>query len=247
MSAAAFIKILDTVDSTNNYAMAKVRAGMARHGHAYAAMEQTAGKGQRGKRWHAAAGQNIAMSLLLKTDTLKVEQQFYLSMAVSLGVWDFFKKFARTEVKIKWPNDLYWRDRKAGGILIETAFKGNSWKWAVVGIGININQLRFHPSLPNPVSLQQITGRDYDIITMINELYQMVMLRADGLLSGAVQTDALHREYISQLYRLDEKVKLKKGAMVFKTTLKGVSPQGQLITADTIDRQFDFGEVEWVI
>jgi BirA family biotin operon repressor/biotin-[acetyl-CoA-carboxylase] ligase len=210
-------------------------------------MEQTAGKGQRGKRWHAAAGQNIAMSLLLKTDSLKVEQQFYLSMAVSLGVLDFFKKFARTEVKIKWPNDLYWRDRKAGGILIETAFKGNNWKWAVAGIGININQLRFHPTLPNPVSLQQITGRNYDIITMINELYHLVMMRADGLLSGAVQTDALYQEYISQLYRLDEKVKLKKGTMVFKTTLKGVSPQGQLITADTIDRQFDFGEVEWVI
>ena len=247
MSAAAFIKILDTVDSTNNYAMAKVRAGLARHAHAFAALEQTAGKGQRGKRWHAATGQNIAMSLLLKTDTLKVEQQFYLSMAVSLGVGDFFKKYARTEVKIKWPNDLYWRDRKAGGILIETAFKGNIWKWAVVGIGININQQRFHPSLPNPVSLQQITGRNYDIITMVEELYHMVMLRTEVLLNGSVDTDVLHKEYTGHMYQLHEKVKLKKGTIVFKTTINGVSAQGQLLTADTIERHFDFGEIEWVI
>jgi BirA family biotin operon repressor/biotin-[acetyl-CoA-carboxylase] ligase len=245
MSAAAFIKILDTVDSTNNYAMAKVRAGMARHGQAFAARAQTAGKGQRGKHWQAAPGQNIAISLLLKTDTLKVEQQFLLSMAVSLGVVDFFKKFVPAEVKIKWPNDLYWRDRKAGGILIETVFKGNSWKWAVVGIGININQIRFHHSLPNPVSLQQITGREYNVPAVTEELYDKVMYRFDELLT--LSADDLQQEYSSNLYQLNETVTLKKGNVVFKTTLKGVSPQGQLLTADKMERHFDFGEVEWVL
>ena len=245
MSAAGFIKILDTVDSTNNYAMAKVRAGMAKHAQAFAAREQTAGKGQRGKHWHAAPGQNIAMSLLLKTDTLKVEQQFLLSMAVSLGVLDFFKKFVPEEVKIKWPNDLYWRDRKAGGILIETAFKGNNWKWAVAGIGININQIRFHHSLPNPVSLQQITGREYDVPVMITALYEKIMERVDTLLSFSA--DDLQQEYCNNLYQLNETITLKKGNVVFKTTLKGVSVQGQLLTADKMERHFDFGEVEWVL
>jgi BirA family biotin operon repressor/biotin-[acetyl-CoA-carboxylase] ligase len=245
MSTAAFIKILDTVDSTNNYAMAKVRAGLARHGHAFAAREQTAGKGQRGKSWQTAAGQNIAMSLLLKVDKLKVEQQFCLSMAVSLGVHTFFKKYAGNEIKIKWPNDLYWRDRKAGGILIENAFKGNTWKWAVVGIGININQRSFHRSLPNPISLQQITGRTYEVMDMVNDLYDCVMHQTDQLLVRPV--DDLLDEYNSKLYCLNETITLKKGNVVFKTTIKGVSAQGQLLTADKMDRQFDFGEVEWVL
>jgi BirA family transcriptional regulator, biotin operon repressor / biotin---[acetyl-CoA-carboxylase] ligase len=245
MSSAAFIKILDTVDSTNNYAMAKVRAGMARHGQAFAAKEQTAGKGQRGKSWQSAPGQNIAMSLLLKADRLKVEQQFSLSMAVSLGVLEFFKKYAGEEIKIKWPNDLYWRDRKAGGILIETVFKGNNWKWAVVGIGININQLRFHRLLPNPVSLQQITGRQYDVMEMAGELYSMVMHQVDQLFTRPL--DDLQEAYNRELYRRNETITLKKGAMVFKTTLEGVSALGQLLTADKMERQFDFGEVEWVV
>lgn len=245
MSTAAFIKILDTVDSTNNYAMAKVRAGLARHGLAFAAKEQTAGKGQRGKSWQMAPGQNIALSLLLKADKLKVEQQFCLSMAVSLGVLTFFKKYAGDEIKIKWPNDLYWRDRKAGGILIETVFKGNSWKWAVVGIGININQQRFHKSLPNPVSLQQITGRQYEVMEMVEELYHCVMDQVNLLYRRSA--DDLAEEYCTHLYKLNETVKLKKGNVVFKTTVQGVSPLGQLLTTDKMDRQFDFGEVEWVL
>jgi BirA family biotin operon repressor/biotin-[acetyl-CoA-carboxylase] ligase len=245
MSSTAFIKILDTVDSTNNYAMAKLRAGMARHGQAFAAKEQTAGKGQRGKTWQTAPGQNIAMSLLLKADKLKVEQQFCLSMAVSLGVLAFFKKYAGNETKIKWPNDLYWRDRKAGGILIETVFKGNNWKWAIVGIGININQLRFHRSLPNPISLQQITGREYDVTEMIKELYGFVMQEFEKLFSLSVN-DVVD-EYNRHLYMLNQTVTLKKGNVVFKTTVQGVSALGQLLTADKMERQFDFGEVEWII
>jgi BirA family transcriptional regulator, biotin operon repressor / biotin---[acetyl-CoA-carboxylase] ligase len=244
MSSAAFIKILDTVDSTNNYAMAKVRAGMARHGLAFAAKEQTAGKGQRGKIWQSAPGQNIAMSLLLKADRLKVEQQFCLSMAVSLGVLEFLKKYLGEEIKIKWPNDLYWRDRKAGGILIETVFKGNNWKWAVVGIGININQLKFHRSLPNPVSLQQITGRQYDVIEMAGELYDAVMHQVEQMYTRSA--NSLLKEYTRHLYQLNQMVTLKKGSMVFKTTVQGVSVLGQLLTIDKMERQFDFGEVEWV-
>jgi BirA family biotin operon repressor/biotin-[acetyl-CoA-carboxylase] ligase len=73
------------------------------------------------------------------------------------------------------------------------------------------------------------------------------MLRTEALLNGSVDTDTLHEEYTKHMYQLHEKVKLKKGAMVFKTTIKGVSAQGHLLTADSIERHFDFGEIEWVI
>jgi len=245
MPDASFFKILDSVDSTNNYAMARVREGLARHGMAFVAKEQTAGKGQRGKSWQMQPGQNIAMSLVLKTEKLRADQQFYLSMLVALAANDFLKKYAGKETAIKWPNDLYWRDRKAGGILIETVFKGTGWKWAVVGIGININQTRFHKSLPNPVSLQQITGREYDVIELAAVLYELVMKRITTM--TIIPTEKTAKEYNKRLYKLNETVKLKKGSAVFKTTIKSVSLQGQLHTVDVMERQFDFGEVQWII
>src|ERR1700710_2944678 len=110
MPTLTFFKVLDSVDSTNNYAMAMVRAGTAKHGMAFAAKEQTAGKGQRGKTWQAQPGQNIAISLILNTEMLRADEQFYLSMLVALGANDFLKKYAENETFIKWPNDLYWRD-----------------------------------------------------------------------------------------------------------------------------------------
>jgi BirA family transcriptional regulator, biotin operon repressor / biotin---[acetyl-CoA-carboxylase] ligase len=245
MRSASFFKILDSVDSTNNYAMARVREGLAKHGMAFVAKEQTAGKGQRGKSWQMQPGTSIAMSLVLKTDKLRPDQQFYLSMLVALAANDFFKKYAGKETSIKWPNDLYWRDRKAGGILIETVFKGSKWQWAVVGIGININQSRFNKALPNPVSLHQITNKDYDAIALAEELYEIIMKRVETIAETPV--DKIKREYNRHLYKLNEAVKLKKASAVFKTIIKGVSLQGQLHTFDTMDRQFDFGEVEWIL
>jgi len=245
MAANRFFKILDSVDSTNNYAMALVREGMATHGMAIIAKEQTAGKGQRGKNWQTEPGQNIAISLILNTDHCRTDQQFFVSMLVALGACDFLKSFAPGEITIKWPNDLYWRDRKAGGILIETVFKGNNWNWAIVGIGININQTNFDPDLPNPVSLQQITHTAYDAVEMAKLLYDAVMKRV-VMLQNKPANEIL-AEYNQHLYKLNEKVKLKKGNAVFETTIKGVTLQGHLQTMDTIERQFDFGEVGWII
>ena len=131
---------LQSVDSTNNYAMAQVHAGLARHGMAIFAREQYAGRGQRGRTWVAAPGDNITMSVVLEPHFLSLSQQFQLSAALSLAIHDFLQSFTLTPFYIKWPNDLYWGDRKAAGILIESILKGDKWAFAVAGIGININQ-----------------------------------------------------------------------------------------------------------
>ncbi len=245
MQTGSFFKILDRVDSTNNYAMAKVREGMATHGMAFIAKEQTAGKGQRGKSWQMQPGQNIAMSIVLNTAMLRADEQFYLNMLVALAAHDFIKSYSVKDTAIKWPNDLYWRDRKAGGILIETVFKGARWKWAVVGIGFNINQTIFDQSLPNPVSIKKITGEAYDIIELSKALYGFLMKRLASI--GVESPAKVLEEYNRHLYKLGKTVKLKKANAVFKTTIKKVSIGGQLHTMDTMERQFDFGEVEWII
>ena len=245
MPTAGFFNVLDRVDSTNNYAMEQVHAGLATHGMAWLAREQTAGKGQRGKNWAAEPGKNIAISIVLQPAQIKTSQQFYLSATVAMACFDFFSAYAGDQVKIKWPNDLYWCDRKAGGVLIETIYHGREWKWAVAGIGININQDNFAKELQNPVSLKQITGNNYDEVELAKELHERIIKKVNGLNSSNLNN--VLNNYNQQLYKLNEKVKLRKENMVFETTVRSVNGSGQLITTDTIERQFDFGEVEWLM
>ena len=113
--------IIPKVDSSNNYAMAQAQSGGAEHGTVYFACEQSAGKGQRGKTWISRPNENVIISAIIQPDSLLLDHQFQLSVAMALACYDFFKTFASEEfTRIKWPNDLYWQDRKAGGILIES-------------------------------------------------------------------------------------------------------------------------------
>ena len=245
MPAAVFFNVLDRVDSTNNYAMQQVHAGLATHGMAWFAKEQTAGRGQRGKNWESVAGKNIALSIALQPDQLKTFNQFHLSAAIAKAIFDFFSQYAGEKTTIKWPNDLYWCDRKAGGILIETIYQGKEWKWAVAGIGININQDDFAEGLINPVSLKQVTGKSYDVVELARELHKKVMTGIDQLKNTG--SGNLLSTYNRHLYKRNEKVRLRKNNILFETTINSVNETGQLITIDTIERAFDFGEVEWLI
>ncbi len=237
--------VLNTVDSTNNYAMAKVHAGLSKHGNAYFSSHQTAGKGQRGKHWETSFKENIALSIVLELPNLNAAQQFQLSVAVALGCFDFFSKYAGFETTIKWPNDIFWRDRKAGGVLIENIFHGKDWKFSVVGIGINVNQLQFNTTLKNAVSLYQIIGKKLDVVALAKELHVSVLKRVNRLeKNGFIE---MLKVYNQLLFCLNKKVKLKKDTIVFKTQIVGVTEHGKLITTDTIERQFDFGEVVWVL
>lgn len=169
---------LSTVDSTNIYAMKQIQEQMAVSGSCYRADFQTHGKGQHGRNWESSLGQNLLCSYILELKTLKSEQnwgpkdQIGFSAAVALGVHAFFSKIAGEETKIKKPNDIYWRDRKAGGILIENILRGEAWTWSVIGIGCNINQTQFSSDAPNPVSLKQITGKHGEITSLQNALTQ---------------------------------------------------------------------------
>lgn len=235
--------ILPVIDSTNNYAMGQATAGKAGHGTVYFALEQTAGKGQRGKTWITTPGENIMMSVVIDPHPLKTSQQFLLSAAIALGCYDFFKNYAGDETSIKWPNDIYWRDRKAAGILIESRVASLDWQWSIAGMGININQTQFDPAALRPVSLKQITGKTYDINALARELCTSLQNRYQAI----NYPTQLLADYQQALYKLHQPVKLKKGASVFETSIQGVTPAGQLITRDTLERHFDVGEVEWVI
>jgi BirA family biotin operon repressor/biotin-[acetyl-CoA-carboxylase] ligase len=167
---------LPSIDSTNIYAMEQIKAGKAISGSCYNTPFQTHGKGQHGRVWESEKGQNLLCSYVLELKSLNPaknwgpEDQKGLSAAVAIGAKAFFGANAGDETLIKLPNDIYWRDRKAGGILIENSLRGSEWTWAVIGIGFNINQTSFSPDAPNPVSLRQITGRQWEIARLQTEL-----------------------------------------------------------------------------
>ena len=164
------------IDSTNMYAMEQIHAQKALSGSVYQTDFQTNGKGQHGRIWESHRGENLLCTYVLELNALKQgknwvpSEQLGLSAAVALGTQAFFMEFAGEETKIKKPNDIYWRDRKAGGILIENIVRGTDWTWTVIGIGLNINQTQFSNEAGNPVSLKQITGKDWDIKTMQKKL-----------------------------------------------------------------------------
>jgi BirA family transcriptional regulator, biotin operon repressor / biotin---[acetyl-CoA-carboxylase] ligase len=240
---AAFA-VFDSLDSTNNYAMGEAQRGLAEHGNVYMALEQTAGKGRRNKRWISHKAMNITLSITVDTSTLPLSAQFSLSMAIALACRDFFSRYAGGVTCIKWPNDIYFNDNKAGGILIENIISGNKWQWAIAGIGINVNQLFFTDETLKATSLRLITRKEYDIIKLAKELHKEVMDRIDSLKGASPQE--LSEEYNAVLYKKDQKVRLKKGTMAFETTIQGVTVDGQLLTNDTMERSFGFDEVEWV-
>ena len=237
--------ILDSVDSTNNYAMGMVRQGLWKHGNACFALEQTAGKGRRGREWKSSNNENIILSLVVNPGFLKLYQQFYLSLITSLSCHELFSMYAKDSVKIKWPNDIYWNDRKAAGILIENVIKGNQWQWSIVGIGMNINQNSFDSELLRPVSLKQITGLEFNVVDLAKELYSLFFKYYDQLLNDSIE--GLLEKYNRHLYGRNEIVKLRFERQIFETEIRGVSGDGALLTYDVMDRKFEFDQVEWLI
>jgi len=235
---------INTIASTNNYAMELVHKGLAQHGTAIFAHEQTKGKGQRGRQWHSAKDENIILSVVINTSGLQLSHQFLLSMSVALAAHDFFITYAGNESSVKWPNDLYWRDRKAGGILIETVVSGFNWQWAIAGIGININQTSFDEEVTNAVSLKQITGKHFDPLLLANELCNYLDKRYRQLLTSS--PGAITEAYNEILYKRGEKVSLKKNNIIFECVVKGVNEYGNLITTSATEELFNVGEIQWI-
>ena len=177
---APFIE-LSTIDSTNIYAMDQIKLGLAKSGSCYTADFQTNGKGQHGRVWESSKGQNLLCSYILELNTLDAlknwtpTDQIGFSASIALGARAFFAAFAGSETKIKKPNDIYFSDRKAGGILIENLVRGKEWTWTVIGIGMNINQSSFSSAAvnsvsSNPISLQEITNKIWDLKQMQQHL-----------------------------------------------------------------------------
>jgi BirA family transcriptional regulator, biotin operon repressor / biotin---[acetyl-CoA-carboxylase] ligase len=244
---------LQSIDSTNNYALTRVHAGLAPHGTAFFAHEQVAGKGQRGRAWKAEKDSSIITSVVIDPRPLLLANQFHLSACVAFSACEWLESYTGDDTKIKWPNDIYWQDRKAGGILIENIIagisfnekQGSGWQWAIAGIGININQERFPEGLGNPVSLRQITGRQNNPVTLVKGLYEHINKNWNMLVTDGFEN--IYSSYLQRLYKKDLVVKLKKGSRIFEATIRKVSTDGLLVVQHAMEEEFRTGDVEWIL
>lgn len=242
-----FIHIKET-PSTNTYAMRLATALPS--GTVVYTYVQTAGRGQRGNSWESEPGKNLSFSQIVRDIAVAPAQQFYLSEAVSLAVAEFLGQYTG-EISIKWPNDIYWRDLKICGILIELTLQGGKITAAVIGVGLNVNQTTFRSPAPNPVSLAQITGREIELDAALRQVCGLIERYTDFSAFTTQDFAKLHQRYLSLLYRRDgrpHRFSLPDGTQL-DATIIDVLPDGTLcleLPDGTVGR-YAFKEVAFVI
>jgi BirA family biotin operon repressor/biotin-[acetyl-CoA-carboxylase] ligase len=200
---------------------------------------QTAGRGCGTNTWESERGKNLLFSILIHPTQVKATCQFHISMAVSLAICEALGQYIGN-LSIKWPNDIYWRNGKICGILIENTLKGNTIKDSIIGVGLNVNQRTFHSDAPNPVSLWQITGQETDREQLLKDILRC--------LEHYLYQD-IKAQYRSLLYRRQgfHPYADKDGA--FMAEIVNVEDDGHLLLCDDsgYDRRYAFKEVAFVI
>lgn len=233
----------DILPSTNDEAAAPQYV----EGDIILAQCQTAGRGQRGHTWESREGENLTLSLLLEPLFLPPSEQFLISECVALGVCDALMHYG-IEAQIKWTNDIYVGDEKLAGILIEHKLQGSALARTVAGIGLNVNQKAFSGDLPNPISMAQATGREFDREEVLQTVATSLMARYEQLREGGAKE--LQADYHQRLYRLGQEhcYALPDGSR-FRGIIRGVEPTGALRIENERGEllSFLFKEVEFVI
>jgi len=235
---------LPTCQSTNDEAALLLQQGAVAEGTVVITDHQMAGRGQRGSNWQAAPGQNLTFSIVLRPAFLTAIEQFRLNIAVSLGVWAGLMPLLGKDLKIKWPNDLYYKNQKIGGILIENVLQSSRIETAIIGIGLNVNQSDF--TNPHATSLRNITQQMYDLWEVLADL--LLKIEENYLLLRSGHYNRLKMRYLQNLYRYQEIHLFGQNDTVFEGMIIGVGETGKLAVQIGNELQhFDLKEINYLV
>lgn len=200
---------------------------------------QTAGRGCGTNTWESERGKNLLFSALIHPNQITASHQFHISMAVSVAISEALEQYIG-DVSIKWPNDIYWRNGKICGILIEQTLKGTTIKESIIGVGLNVNQRIFRSDAPNPVSLWQITAQETDRDALLSD----ILSRLRQLLAEDVRS-----RYMARLYRRSGFHPYTDAGGAFMARIADVRADGRLVLADDEGREriYAFKEVQFII
>ena len=217
---------LDAIDSTNSYLKKIILEKDISDYTIVTANFQTEGKGQLGYMWESEDSKNLLCSIYKKDLGIKVEDQFVISMLVSLSIIRTLEKLNLPKLYIKWPNDIMSGNKKICGILVENMVKQNSIKESVIGIGLNVNQDTFK-NLPNATSIKKIKGVAFNIDELLNDLANNIKKQFIDFNQSKI--DLIFRQYEDVLYRINIPSTFKNSeGDVFTGFIKGVNNLGRL-------------------
>ncbi|MCE5346268.1 MAG: biotin--[acetyl-CoA-carboxylase] ligase [Bacteroidales bacterium] len=240
------IFFIKNLSSTNTYATLLLKNSDVPEGSVVYTNFQTSGKGQKGNRWESEDGKNLLISIILFPSMINPSDQFYISMAISLGICDFLKRYIPV-CAIKWPNDIYVGNDKIAGILIENSIMGGLIENSVAGIGLNINQDKFLSDAPNPVSLRMITGKDFDLKTCLKQLISDLDKRYKQLIAG--ELIHIKEDYVTLLFRLNRWYSFRDSNGIYTGRIISVTDFGRLQIEQENGKtnEYTFKEVDFIL
>lgn len=237
---------LDEVESTNAFAQQMMKENpKVIEGLVVAAKNQTSGKGQRGNKWYSEGNKNLTFSVVLKPN-ISIGEQFMLSKVVALAMVDCLRHLKIEDVTIKWPNDIYVKDKKIAGILIENSLKRNKISDSIIGVGLNVNQTKFSDDLINPTSMVLVRGEKFTVQNVLDDV--LFFLEQRYMQLKKLRVKQLNHDYISNLYGINEiKMFLINEEQVLGK-ICGVAQSGKLqVEIDELIKEFDLKEIKLVI
>jgi BirA family biotin operon repressor/biotin-[acetyl-CoA-carboxylase] ligase len=237
---------LDAIESTNLYLK---KLAVEKDTESYTVVTanyQSAGRGQMGAVWHSETGKNLTFSILIKFDSFKIERQFYLSMAVSLGLLAVIRHHISSSLFVKWPNDILAEKDKLAGILIENIISGNLIKQTVIGIGLNVNQEQFTATIGNVTSLKKVTGKSFDMDPLLEAIVSSIQNFVGYI--DRKEFQKLKELYLKSLYKFQKPAMFvdDKGS-VFLGKIVDVFEDGKLVVElpNEKTRKFNLKEIKF--
>ena len=228
------------IESTNQYLQRLLDEGIDITDNIVVADFQTSGKGQGNNVWQSEDGMNLLFSIALDMSFLKAENQFLLTQMISVAMIDVLKKYLPEEsLFIKWPNDIYFNDKKIAGILIKNEIKGMMLGTSIIGIGLNVNQTYFDKSLPNPISMKMITGKNYDLERLLLEVYKSTSLQVYKCQSQcqSQSQSSIVNSYNHHLYRYNQWALFEHEGIEKEMMIVGYDRFGRLVLKEKNDHE----------
>lgn len=237
---------LDTTQSTNDHANQLITKNYPPEGTVISASFQTAGKGQIGRSWYGSPDKNVLCSIILYPNFLRANDQFLFNMGMACALRSTVESFVdNVPVTVKWPNDIYVRQKKISGILIQNSVSGKDYV-TVVGIGLNINEATFPAQLPNPTSMKLEQSMDFDVNSVLAKLCEYVEQYYLMLQNGSGHK--IHSEYNSFLYEKGAINSFQIGeGKIIDAIIEHVNFKGELVLLlEGKERAFSTGSIRYI-
>jgi len=235
------VQYFDSLPSTNVQAAQNIQEGTAQNGQVIWTRDQTRGKGNGTNHWESEKGKNLTFSLVVKPQFLKPAEQFVLTQLISIVLYETLSDILSPErLFIKWPNDLYYDKKKIAGVLIQNYVKGQQINFAVIGVGLNVNQKIFHSDAPNPASIIHFTGKEIEIRPLLDEILKKFENHYDALYDAEKRME-LREKYLEHLYLRNQWTDFSDESGTFSGKITGINDYGQLHIEDRDGNQKTYG------